>query len=121
LIVMSAARGRCCELLDARMGSGGPGDGFLIGMCSLLDAILSMPMEQIVENLSLADDTRGALLGHDGPGRRRLDCVIAYERGDWAGVLRQALAAGIDPQRLPQVHEEAWHWAHQLQALRAAS
>jgi EAL and modified HD-GYP domain-containing signal transduction protein len=121
LIAMSAARGRCCELLDARVEPGQTSHGFLIGMCSLLDAILSMPMSEIVEHLSLADETRAALLGQDTPGRRRLDCVIAYERGDWSAVARHALHAGINPRILPAIHAEAWDWANQLQSFKAAS
>jgi len=121
LITMSATRGRSCELLDARVAPGQPSDGFLIGMCSLLDAILSMPMEEIVEHLSLADDVRAALLKQDCPARRRLDVIIAYERGDFAAVLEQSMGAGINPRVLPEVHAQAWHWAHQLHTLRAAS
>lgn len=121
LITMSATRGRCCELLDARVEPGRRSDGFLIGMCSLLDAILSMPMEEVVDQLSLADEVRAALLKQDCPSRRRLDVIIAYERGDWALVQELALAAGVNARTLPEVHAEAWHWAHQLHKLRAAS
>ena len=119
LVAMSATRGRCCELLDTRSCDSGTPDGFLVGMCSLLDAILSTSMVEIVEHLPLADVTRAALLGEDTPSRRRLNCVVAYERGDWAGALRLAPGAGINPACLPEVHAQAWQWAHQLHTMRA--
>ncbi len=121
LVGMSAARGRCCELLEASVARGEATDGFLVGMCSLLDAILSTPMTEIVEHLPLADVTRATLLGRDTPGRRRLDCAIAYERGDWTHALDRAQAAGINPTCLPGVHAEAWRWAHQLHTLGTAA
>ena len=121
LLSMSATRGRCCELLDARAGRGEAGDGFLVGMCSLLDAILAAPMAEVVEHLALADSTRAARLGEDTCGRRQLDCVIAYDRGDWTTAMRLAPAAGISPRYLPEAHAEAWRWAHHLETLRATA
>lgn len=84
LLTMATVRARACELLAAEVGGIDGSEGFLLGMCSLLDVILDQPMPALVEKLPLSADARAALLGDDGPGRRILDCVIAQERGNVA-------------------------------------
>lgn len=116
LIVMSTMRARCCELLGASLGGeDAAAEGFLVGMCSLLDAILGKPMESVLTDLPLADDTRAALLGDDNPTRRLLDCVIAYERGEWDRCAELAQRAGIKLTKLPIAFAEALKWSRELQ------
>lgn len=115
LVVMSTIRGRCCELLAARMGGeDAAGEGFLAGMCSLLDAILERPMPDILKDLPLAEETEAALLGTDNATRRLIDCVVAYEGGRWDQCLQLAKAAGADPAQLPAAYAEALKWSREL-------
>ena len=116
LIVMSTTRARCCELLGAILGGEeAASEGFLVGMCSLLDAILGRPMEAILSDLPLADETRAALLGQDNPTRRLLDCAIAYERGEWDRCAEVSERAGIKLTNLPVAFAEALRWSRELQ------
>src|SRR5262249_13657947 len=62
LILSSLVRARFCELLSPKIPHG-DSDPFLMGLLSLIDAILEVPMTQVVENLSLDRETKGALLG----------------------------------------------------------
>jgi c-di-GMP-related signal transduction protein len=114
LIVMCTVRARCCELLARRSGDGSS-DGFLLGMCSLLDVILDRPMEAVVEQLPLSGATAAALRGEDNANRRILDCAIAYERGQWDRCLYLAGRAGLDPAGLPVAHQEALKWVQDFQ------
>jgi EAL and modified HD-GYP domain-containing signal transduction protein len=115
LVAMSIIRARCCELLD----QSGNDDGFLLGMCSLLDAILGQPLEALLGLLPLADDTRQALCGHQNPRRLLLDCVVAYERGHWDECGRLAQRAGVDPAMLPVAYREALAWTRGLDGTAA--
>lgn len=113
LSVMSAVRGRLCEgmfTLDAR-GSGRALDGFVLGMFSLIDAILELPMEQAIEGVPVPDDIRRALLGERNHARDVLDTVLAYERGDWASLGAQVEGLGLAEDRLPHLYTEAVEWA----------
>jgi EAL and modified HD-GYP domain-containing signal transduction protein len=113
---MSATRARCCELIAAQSGDRiAAGDGFIVGMCSLLDSILARPMHEILEHLPISDAAKAALLGEDNPQRQALEATIAYERGDWDAYLKTASRAHLEPALLPQVHSDALRWSSQLQ------
>jgi c-di-GMP-related signal transduction protein len=116
LAVMSAVRARCCELIGGRvLGQDAATETFLLGMCSLLDAILQRPMEVVVTQLPLTEPTKRALAGDDNTNRRVLDCVVAYERGQWDKCLHLATSVGIDPTSIPVAHKEALRWASDFQ------
>lgn len=116
LLVMSVLRARFCELLASTSSAPGEalhGDGgFLLGMCSMLDAILGQPMESLVRHLPLGASLQDALLGDDNNWRRVLDCVKAYERADWPGACSMALQAGIPTRELAPAHSDAVRWAN---------
>ncbi len=115
LIVMSTVRARCCETLASKRGEDAAAAGFLVGMCSLLDAILEKPVEAVLKDLPLEGEPRAALLGEDNPLRRLLDCTIAYERGDWHHCGELAVLAGIEITALPAAYAEALRWSRELQ------
>lgn len=115
LLTMAIIRARCCELLDAP----NHGDGFLLGMCSLLDALLGQPLDALLELLPLGDEVRHALGGGQNARRLLLDCVIAYERGAWDTCEQLAARAGLDPAKLPVAYREALAWARGLEGTAA--
>jgi len=122
LVVMATVRARFCELLAARgEGDDAAGEGFLLGMTSLLDVILQRGMSSVLEELPLSDALRSALLGYDNAWRQLLDCVVAYERGDWDACLPLASLARVDRRWLPSAYMDALHWAHELQQSPPAS
>lgn len=61
LVLSSLVRARFCELIAPKV-SHGPCDLFLIGMFSLMDAILEVPMGVVVEGLAFDAEPRAALL-----------------------------------------------------------
>jgi EAL and modified HD-GYP domain-containing signal transduction protein len=118
LVLMASVRGRFCELLAENAPALG-GGAFLLGMCSCLDVILAQPMAAVVAELPLAPDVSDALLGRENPTRHLLDCVIAYERGDWPRALAAAAAAGIRQASLAPAHAAALTWTHQIRRAEA--
>jgi c-di-GMP-related signal transduction protein len=115
LLTMATVRARCCELLAVSTGQeDAAAEGFMVGLCSLLDAILQQPMPALVESLPFSDTVRDALLGADNPARRTLDCVVAYEAGDWDRCLALAATADADPAVLPGAYVEALRWSNEL-------
>jgi EAL and modified HD-GYP domain-containing signal transduction protein len=113
LVATSIIRARCCELLDAS-GSADTGNGFLLGICSLLDAILDQPMDTVLAQLPLDNEVRAALQGQPNGRRTLLDCVIAYERGEWDRCEQLAQQAGLDASVLPIAYQEALKWTRDL-------
>ncbi len=116
LLVMSIIRARCCEVLGGSTNEGNAAsEGFLVGVCSLLDAILGLPMATVVAALPLPDRVRDALLGGDSPARQWLDCVTAHCGGEWDRAAGLARHAGVDPALIQPAYLDALRWWRELQ------
>jgi EAL and modified HD-GYP domain-containing signal transduction protein len=115
LLLTSLMRARFCELVgpEARM-KGKELDLFLMGMFSLIDALMDRPMNQVLQELSVSDDVKSALLGDDSPLNKVYRLVLAYERGDWDDMLAHSSELGIERTRIPELYTEAVEWADQI-------
>jgi EAL and modified HD-GYP domain-containing signal transduction protein len=115
LVVTSVNRAKFCEMLatDARMGDRAE-DAFFMGLFSLLDVLLGRPLAEVVDTLAMAPDVRQALLGGANPMRRLHDLVLAYERGDWDGVVGWASTLGLDARAIPDRYCAALEWGNSL-------
>ena len=54
-----------------------------MGLLSVVDALLDRPLRDALMLLPMADPIKDALLHHKGPMGEALNCIKAYERGDW--------------------------------------
>jgi EAL and modified HD-GYP domain-containing signal transduction protein len=103
LTITALIRARMCELVASVSGRG-DGDAFYtVGLFSVLDALLDVPMETALEALPLSDDARDAILASTGIMGRTLAGVIAYEQGDWDN----AHCPGIDDGQLAAIYRDA--------------
>lgn len=83
LSVLALTRARMCEILGSGRSDIGGDQLFTTGLLSVADALLGLPLEQVVEELPLADDVTQALLWRAGPAGAILDAAVAYERGSF--------------------------------------
>jgi EAL and modified HD-GYP domain-containing signal transduction protein len=120
VVATATIRARCCEVLGASASDELGSQGFLLGLCSLLDAILERPMADVLADLPIDAETKAALLGTDNEMRRLLDCAIAYENGDWQRAADLARAVGIRPATLQTAYADAIKWSRALDTDRAA-
>jgi len=110
---LAMMRARTCELLGNKLD----GDGeplFLLGLCSMLDTMLGVPLEVALEALPLGPEIQAALHGVPGKERSILDAVVAYERGEWDEAERIAVELGLPAQSLPDTYREALRWTATL-------
>lgn len=77
-------------------------DLFLMGLLSAADALLDRPMKDVLEELSLASDIRGALTGGDTPFTDAFKITRAYEAGDWPTLSSIASKAGCSESEVPE-------------------
>ncbi|HKJ82836.1 MAG TPA: HDOD domain-containing protein [Mariprofundaceae bacterium] len=84
LMKQALLRGRFLELLaETGQDAGRKSDYFILGMFSLLDALLDMPMERIVEELFLPDFVSTGLIDKGSMSGGLLGLVAAVEQGEW--------------------------------------
>jgi EAL and modified HD-GYP domain-containing signal transduction protein len=119
LLGAATLRGRFCELLAERVDDAAT-EGFLLGLCSMLDAILERPMSVIVPDLPLPDAMKAALLGEDNTYSRILRCAAAYEDGHFDEAIELAEALGVDANTLAATYAAALQWATELERLSEA-
>jgi EAL and modified HD-GYP domain-containing signal transduction protein len=112
LVLAALVRARLCELVAERSGAAREaGPRFLVGLFSLLDALLQMPMEGILDRMSIASDVKDALLRRAGPHAATLALAEAQERGDWQAVHDASAAVGLPAAHVSVLYTEALGWA----------
>jgi EAL and modified HD-GYP domain-containing signal transduction protein len=116
ILRMSFVRGRFCELAALLVGLDRT-EQYLLGLLSLLPAMLRVPMEQLTPSLPLREEIRQALDGVRNKERVLLDWLESDERGEWAGCDQMVQNYSLDPLELVRCYAEAVTWAES--ALRA--
>ena len=66
LVLAALVRARFCELLSPKIQHG-DSDLFLMGMLSLMDTILEIPMRQVLDNVPIDQQCKAVLLGATSP------------------------------------------------------
>jgi EAL and modified HD-GYP domain-containing signal transduction protein len=107
---MSFVRGRFCELA-AVLCALHPTEQYLLGMLSLLPAMMRLSMDELAPALPLRGAIREALLGKPIPERDLLHWLECHERGDWAQCDATATSRGLNQTDLVRCYEEALLWA----------
>ena len=106
ILQMALVRARFCELAARQFGQDA-GEQYLLGMLSLLPAMLGVPMEEIVPILPLRGQICEALAGTVNPERRLLGWLESHEHGDWESCDRIVNTHRLDTKLLIQCYLEA--------------
>ena len=118
LVLSSLVRARFGELVSSKIIHG-RSDLFLLGMFSLMDAILEIPMGMVVEGLAFDADTKAELLGAKA-GTSNLspfyDLMVARESGDWGAVTAHAKKLNLSLPFVNRAYNEAMQWARDMTA-----
>ena len=107
-------RARLCELITASARrSADSGSAFIVGLLSLLDVLLEVPMDKILDRLELDDDVRGALIAHSGPLAQPLELAEAFERANWSVAHDIAARNNVSDDALSDMYIDALRWARE--------
>jgi c-di-GMP phosphodiesterase len=87
---------------------------FILGMLSLMDAILDLPITTVACQVAISAEVRAALFGSDNRLRRCLDLVLAYESADWTACESLRADRSIPADTLSSAYLESLHWAAQF-------
>jgi EAL and modified HD-GYP domain-containing signal transduction protein len=120
LLEMALARGRFLELLGQDKHDKHECDElFLVGLLSLLDCLLGVPMAAVLERIHLAPAMKAVLLDSSGPLGRYLLLAIAVEKGHAENVARLAGQLGYTLEAVEATALEAIGWAEEAVRLSA--
>jgi c-di-GMP phosphodiesterase len=115
LMKTSITRGRLTELLGEGYFDKKDRDNlFIVGVFSLLDAILKMPMEQVLEKIQLQDAVAEALLSREGIYGPFLQLTEACEEADSTRILQLAELLQLDATKVNEAHIAALAWVETL-------
>jgi EAL and modified HD-GYP domain-containing signal transduction protein len=114
LVFQAILRGRCLEMLApvVRLSERAQ-DLFLMGIFSLIDAIVDRPLPEILVDMPIAEDIKAALTGEEGPLRDIYEFMLSYEQGEWERFSELAAKKKIDEQKIPPLYRKALEWASQ--------
>lgn len=110
LTSIALQRAKMCEMIGKAIGDAQSESYFLAGLFSVLDAIMDIPMSQVVESIPLTADVILALTRHEGQIGLALKIVLALEQGDWEQVVSCGIQSGI----LRSIYFESIKWANIL-------
>jgi c-di-GMP-related signal transduction protein len=113
IVRMALVRARFCETA-ANSCDLDSSDQYLLGLFSLLDAMLQKPMTEAIAPLGLRKSMEEALLGIDNALRYPLYWLESHEHGDFAQCDELAKSHGFAPQMLGQNFADATEWADKL-------
>jgi len=114
MVQTALVRARWCELLaDAGSRPLSASSLYMVGLLSFMDRLLGTSVEELLGQMDLAPEVRGALLGHRGPFGQVLALAESYEAGHWDEVLELAGPLGISSTDIPQLYLESVGWARE--------
>lgn len=112
VVIQSILRAKFCESLASFTGLlHRSEDLFLMGMFSMIDAILDRPLSEILQEIPIAEDIKTALLGEKNPLGEIYHYILSYEKGEWNELFKQGLNIGIDEKRAASLYMDAVEWS----------
>ena len=108
-------RGRLCELLGKECLSRADQDNlFIVGVFSLLPALLEITMEQLLDRVVIPDSFADALLHRSGISGPFLDLVVSVEGGDLERIENLTGVLMLSAGTFNEAHLRALTWVEQL-------
>jgi EAL and modified HD-GYP domain-containing signal transduction protein len=113
LVLTALTRARFCELITAKVGQDSA-DLFLVGLLSLMDAILELPMGLVLDGISLAPDVRAVLLGERCRLSPIYDLMLTQEAGQWEEAANLSAQLHLPDGFAADIQWNAMQWASQM-------
>ena len=117
LLIQSLVRARFCSLMSVELElPENPPSSFLLGLFSMLDALLDQPMESLVQKLPVGEELQDALCrkNTDSNMGLQLRACFAFEEANWDEIDYIAEEFEITGERLYTLYYEAMHWAQNM-------
>lgn len=87
---------------------------FLMGLFSMLDVMLDVPMEQALKMVVLDNSIRDSILTDNGKYSEVLKFIVGYENADWSEISRTMLVKEINDTEVSEKYTAALQWYHDM-------
>lgn len=110
---LSLQRAQFCQRMSRYQAfEGHTEQAFMIGLFSLLDALLDLSLENLVEQLPLCKSIKVALLRREGPYGTLLALEESFEHADWQQIDEHCADLGLSVEQVRTELTEARRWSH---------
>ena len=113
LVLSALVRGRFGELLEPRVQHG-ESDLFLLGLLSLIDAMMEMPMADVLDKIPLDHATKAVLLGKPSELRPVYQLMLAHESGEWTAAAELSRNLRLESEEVAGFYWQAQEWAREV-------
>lgn len=87
---------------------------FLMGLFSVLDIILDVPMEEALNKVNVSKNIRNALLEQKGAFAEVYEFMAAYENADWQEVCRWLVVKDISVDTVYKAYTDTMVWYREM-------
>jgi len=121
LSFLALQRAKFFELTATGLGldAAGTENLFTAGLFSLLDAMLTAPMAEVIEALPLEEAVRDALVENKGPFAPWLAMAHCFEQGDWTGLEKALASLSIPAELAAESYSKAMEFAASIKRMNA--
>lgn len=117
ILVMCLIRSRFCAQMSIAAGvKENPPASFILGLFSLLDALLDQPMKSLMTKLPFDKELKDALCG-DAPGSQLsnfLEICRAFENAKWNKIDELAQIESFDKEELYVMYYSSMKWTNEI-------
>ncbi len=112
LSVAALARARMCEMIANELNGRVKQDSyFTVGLLSTLDAFMDVPLDSLLNSISLSEHINDAILNQRGDEGKVLEITTHYERGEWDQIDWDFLQEhNINSEKLTKIYLETLTW-----------
>lgn len=112
LLTIALVRARFCERIASRIGCADrSSDFFMMGLFSVIDALIDKTMSDILSDLPISEDVKSALLGQENTLHAVYQLILSYEKGAWEQIGLFVNKLNLSDSELPEFYFDALKWA----------
>jgi c-di-GMP-related signal transduction protein len=117
LLRLPLLRAMFCELIGQKVGMAREAnDLFLLGLLSVMDALLNVPMAAVLQDIKVDEEIAKALQGRDSRYRPIFEVVLDYESGTWGQLAESCRRVGLHENFLPDLYLRSVRWVSDILA-----
>lgn len=114
LLKLALHRAKFCEYMANKISVGdNSASAFLVGMLSLIDALLDSEIHELFDNMPLSDNIYNALIEKKGCLAMMVNLSKSLEIGDWKSVDKFANQLSVQTAEIMEYYQSAAEWSEQ--------